>query len=156
MKPLTTTQVTRCEQGKHTRCRCRCGGTLHGTKRSLMRDFFEELSDDDPHKLPKKSRQLPLPPPCWSQRMTYVTIDRESATTEDLYEVIATLITRLERAEEIICALVGFHLTSSGRIGGPSSEMTKAMEDELMDYVLLIDQARRRNATDAAFLNARE
>jgi len=40
------------------RCRCRCGGALHGIKRggdSPARPFYEALPDDDPHHLfPKR------------------------------------------------------------------------------------------------------
>lgn len=68
MRALTATQVTRCEQGKHPRCQCRCGGAMHGKGRSKLIEFFEELAEDDPHRLPKRSRQLPLPPPVGLQR----------------------------------------------------------------------------------------
>ena len=88
--------------------------------------------------------------------MPLVTLDRSEATTEDLFEIITTLIARLERAEEIICALAGMRLTDVGAIGAPPPDMAEAMTAEVINYVVLIDEARRRNAQDEAFLNARE
>jgi len=67
VRALTSTQVTRCEQGKHPRCKCRCNGSLHGAGRSALREFFEGVSEDDPHRLPRRSRQLRLPPPVGSE-----------------------------------------------------------------------------------------
>lgn len=63
MKPLTATQITRCEHGNHKRCRCRCAGALHGAGRSQMPEYFEQVKPDDPHWLKPRSRQLPLPAP---------------------------------------------------------------------------------------------
>ncbi len=63
MRALSATQVTRCEQGKHPRCRCRCQGVLHGAGRSALAEYFEGVGDEDPHQLPKRTRQLRLPPP---------------------------------------------------------------------------------------------
>jgi hypothetical protein len=44
MRPLTERQAARCENAVHSRCRCRCGGRLHGAQRA-----FEFLAPDDPH-----------------------------------------------------------------------------------------------------------
>lgn len=63
MKPLTVTQVVRCEQGAHPRCKCRCQGARHGVGRARLPEFFEKLPENDPHHLPKRSRQLRLPAP---------------------------------------------------------------------------------------------
>lgn len=35
----------------------------HGKSRSMLAEFFEQLAEDDPHKIPEKSKQLPLPEP---------------------------------------------------------------------------------------------
>ena len=52
---LTEKQASRCENALTPRCRCRCGGSLHGAKRGgedvPSRAFFEELADDDPHRV---------------------------------------------------------------------------------------------------------
>lgn len=63
LRPLNTRQVVTCETGQTTRCRCRCGGQMHGAKRSRMPEFYEKLPPSDPHHMRNKSRQLPLPPP---------------------------------------------------------------------------------------------
>lgn len=88
--------------------------------------------------------------------MNMVTLYRDSATTEDLFEIITTLVARLERAEEVICALAGGRLAQEGAISAPPPEIAKGLTAELLDYVVLIDEARRRNAADEAFLTARE
>ena len=63
MRPLNGRQAVECENATTQRCTCRCGGALHGSRRSELREFFEQLEQDDPHWLVAKSRQLPLPPP---------------------------------------------------------------------------------------------
>jgi hypothetical protein len=88
--------------------------------------------------------------------MTMVTLDREHATTEDLFEVIATLVARLERAEEILCGLTGAWLAGQGHIAAPTRAVAEQLATELIEYVVLIDQARQRVEADTAFLNARE
>jgi len=62
-RPLTARQVDVCEGAKTPRCRCRCGGAFHGTARSTLPEYFEQLPEADPHWLKEKSRQLPLPAP---------------------------------------------------------------------------------------------
>lgn len=61
MRPLNVRQVLVCEAATHRRCRCRCGGLLHGAERSKIPEFYEQLPKRDPHWLKEKSRQLPLP-----------------------------------------------------------------------------------------------
>lgn len=63
MKPLTSKQAVACENAALPRCNCRCHGELHGTGRSRIAEYFEQLPDEDPHWLPQRSRQMPLPPP---------------------------------------------------------------------------------------------
>ena len=45
MRPLTRSQASRCEQAKSKRCKCRCGGRLHGAYRGEPEDF----PFSDPH-----------------------------------------------------------------------------------------------------------
>ncbi len=45
IKALSARGAQACEQAKEPRCRCRCGGTLHGVKRGNVCD----LSVGDPH-----------------------------------------------------------------------------------------------------------
>lgn len=60
MKALSLRQASRCEMAVHAKCRCRCHGELHGSKRGVQgiepvadlmppREFFETLPGDDPH-----------------------------------------------------------------------------------------------------------
>lgn len=71
MKRLSMAAATRCETAKGGRCRCRCGGQLHGAGRGLDQGFFEALPDNDPHhamaqrrerkkRVLKRDRPLPL------------------------------------------------------------------------------------------------
>ncbi len=56
MNALSERQALACETAKNPRCRCRCGGALHGKGRAL-----EYLPDDDPHFVESLDPQLPLP-----------------------------------------------------------------------------------------------
>lgn len=49
----------RCETAACGRCRCRCGGLLHGKKRGDDPAFFEALPDEDPHKARRKRAPKP-------------------------------------------------------------------------------------------------
>ena len=46
MRQLTERQAQACENAQHPRCRCRCGGALHGAARV---GNLRELPRDDPH-----------------------------------------------------------------------------------------------------------
>jgi len=46
-RALSFAQAQRCEDALHPRCRCRCGGALHGAKRGSVL----ELALTDPHAL---------------------------------------------------------------------------------------------------------
>ncbi len=67
MRALSQQQATNCEHATKPRCRCRCGGTLHGAGRigadRAVLDY-SLLPPDDPHyaEPPKPSgrRQFPL------------------------------------------------------------------------------------------------
>lgn len=48
---LTEAQATKCELAQEPRCRCRCGGKLHGARRVGTRQEFEALPENDPHKV---------------------------------------------------------------------------------------------------------
>ncbi|MGE0160714.1 MAG: hypothetical protein AB7T31_15005 [Gemmatimonadales bacterium] len=58
MKPLSYAAAARCENATHPRCKCRCGGVLHGAKRNRP----ENLPPDDPHhaELPKEDPQTSI------------------------------------------------------------------------------------------------
>lgn len=54
MKRLGLSAATRCETAKGGKCKCRCGGLLHGKARGEDPEFFAGLPKDDPHfALPK-------------------------------------------------------------------------------------------------------
>ena len=63
MKALTFRQAVTCEQATGHRCKCRCYGASHGKARSKLPEFFEKLPEGDGHRIPERSRQLPLPAP---------------------------------------------------------------------------------------------
>lgn len=54
MRKLSERQARNCEEARMPRCRCRCGGALHGAKRGGIqppREWYETLPEDDPHKI---------------------------------------------------------------------------------------------------------
>jgi len=54
LRKLSESQARRCENACTPRCRCRCGGALHGAGRltaDAPRELFEQLPADDPHKI---------------------------------------------------------------------------------------------------------
>jgi hypothetical protein len=58
MKRLSMRAARRCELAQNGRCRCRCGGLLHGKARGEDTEFFKGLSGDDPHHaLPKREKK---------------------------------------------------------------------------------------------------
>jgi len=59
MKALSLSQAKRCENSEHGRCRCRCGGALHGANRGMDEDFFHGLPADDPHKARERREKQP-------------------------------------------------------------------------------------------------
>jgi hypothetical protein len=66
MRRLSERQARNCEEARLPRCRCRCGGALHGAKRggdNPPREWYESLPPDDPHKIgPVRYVQLELFP----------------------------------------------------------------------------------------------
>jgi hypothetical protein len=48
-RALSASQAVSCETAKNPRCRCRCGGALHGSGRFATEDEARALRDDDPH-----------------------------------------------------------------------------------------------------------
>jgi hypothetical protein len=52
---LSLRQAQACENALNSRCRCRCGGALHGAKRGGAdvpgRAWFEDLPANDPHRV---------------------------------------------------------------------------------------------------------
>jgi hypothetical protein len=61
MRALSLTQAKRCESSQHGRCRCRCGGALHGAQRGLDEDFFHTLPESDPHRATVRAEKQPRP-----------------------------------------------------------------------------------------------
>jgi len=62
MRPLNAKQAFECENATHPRCRCRCGGELHGANRLETANAAHDLAADDPHHaaIPGCGRQLSL------------------------------------------------------------------------------------------------
>jgi hypothetical protein len=70
MKRLSMRAAMRCETAETGRCRCRCGGLLHGKARGEDQTFFQDLPLEDPHhaqpkpvhkkRVAKRDRPLPL------------------------------------------------------------------------------------------------
>jgi hypothetical protein len=65
MRAMSVRQAVSCETATSKRCRCRCGGALHGAAR-IGAVAPECLPDDDPHHArakpepePKPGRELP-------------------------------------------------------------------------------------------------
>ena len=69
MRSLTQRQAVLCETARTPRCRCRCGGALHGAYRSEpagLQDILEYvvgLPEEDPHYVANKTWQPKLPSP---------------------------------------------------------------------------------------------
>ena len=73
MKRLSARGATRCEMAKGGKCRCRCGGLLHGKGRGSDVSFFKTLPRDDPHfALPKREpNPRPAKPESPQQRFEF-------------------------------------------------------------------------------------
>jgi hypothetical protein len=50
VRALSARQATRCENARTKRCRCRCGGLLHGKGRFTDAGAAMLLAADDPHR----------------------------------------------------------------------------------------------------------
>jgi hypothetical protein len=68
MRALSLGQAGACEMAEGPVCRCRCRGAFHGAARNgggeepVDRAWFEELADDDPHRLPKPGERYTFEP----------------------------------------------------------------------------------------------
>lgn len=86
-RALSLRQAQACENGLHPRCRCRCGGTLHGAKRAGAeppgRAWFAELAADDPHRIPS-DQELRDRRNSGSKRRRRVRVERELAKLESV------------------------------------------------------------------------
>ena len=49
MRKLSMRGARCCEMAANSRCRCRCGGALHGAARGTDEAYFAALPADDPH-----------------------------------------------------------------------------------------------------------
>lgn len=64
---LSLKQAQACENALTPRCRCRCGGALHGAKRGVAdgyaadelppEEFFEGLPEDDAHRITSETER---------------------------------------------------------------------------------------------------
>lgn len=88
--------------------------------------------------------------------MNGTVVGREDATPELLFDVMSTLIARLERSEEIISLLAGLTLTGMGKVRAPDDETYDVIVAQLADYMLLVGESREQAVADLAFLNAHE
>lgn len=52
-RPISRGQAQSCEEAQEPKCKCRCGGALHGAARGLV----TELPADDPHSPTKGCRR---------------------------------------------------------------------------------------------------
>ena len=59
-RKLSRSQAFTCETACTRRCRCRCGGALHGAQRVTAPDELDSLSWHDPHFPHGGHPQLPL------------------------------------------------------------------------------------------------
>ena len=66
MKALSARQAVTCETAEGKRCKCRCGGALHGAGRLAVAEEAAQLSTVDPHyarlprsRRPRKRKELP-------------------------------------------------------------------------------------------------
>jgi len=57
MKSLSMRSALRCETATGKRCRCRCGGALHGSLRAKTEAEIEALPADDPHHVLSRDRR---------------------------------------------------------------------------------------------------
>jgi hypothetical protein len=73
MRTLTARQAAKCEEASGRRCRCRCGGALHGARRTPFSDpgadvdldldtidYLRTLPEEDPHHITERPRKLAL------------------------------------------------------------------------------------------------
>ena len=60
---MSANQAARCETSTTKRCRCRCGGALHGARRFEDPIGAYDLDPTDPHHvaIPRRGVQLVLP-----------------------------------------------------------------------------------------------
>lgn len=61
IRGLSARQAATCETAKTTRCRCRCGGRLHGSGRFTQPEDALTLAEDDPHFAEPPRRRDPMP-----------------------------------------------------------------------------------------------
>lgn len=59
MKRQSLHAARRCETAKTAKCKCRCGGLLHGKMRGDNPAFFAALANDDPHHAKPKREPHP-------------------------------------------------------------------------------------------------
>ena len=84
-------------------------------------------------------------------------VDRETATTSDMFDAMTSVLLRLERLEEVTSVIGGLLMHHLGKLRDPSEGGT--VEDscaEIADYILLIHDMRNEARREAAFLDARE
>ena len=62
MRALTARQATNCENAKSPRCRCRCGGVLHGKERFGSLEESALLPETDAHHAAPPKPRTNIPP----------------------------------------------------------------------------------------------
>ena len=132
MRDLSFAQAASCENAKHPRCKCRCGGAAHGARRAGQepqedwvevkdpehpeetllvppRNFFEELPADDPHHLPTEEEVKTLRPR-WRKELKAKELARERARAwaadtynpEQWEKVIQDLTARIAELRDLL------------------------------------------------------
>jgi hypothetical protein len=56
MRQLSLRQAWNCETAREDRCRCRCGGLLHGARRAQRSNELHQLPAGDPHHVPERKK----------------------------------------------------------------------------------------------------
>jgi hypothetical protein len=63
MRQLSLRQAWNCETAREKRCRCRCGGLLHGARRAKQSKELHGFAMNDPHFVPQpKKHRFPMRP----------------------------------------------------------------------------------------------
>jgi len=84
-------------------------------------------------------------------------IDRDEATPEDLFDMIAETLFRLQRTEVAVTVIGGLLLHHMGKIRHPTDQGTlEEAVAQVADFMLTVTESARRSEQDITFLQSRE